>query len=85
MGQPRIQKLIVPTAQDLESTMTSYFAQGFVVVNKTATSATLQKRKEFKVLWAVIGFLLCIIPLLVYLIVYSTQPDVELVEILVAP
>ena len=64
--------------------MTSYFAQGYVVVNKTATSVTLQKRKEFKVVWAIIGFLLCLIPLLVYLIVYATQPDTEIVEIIVS-
>ncbi len=65
--------------------MTSYFAQGFVVANKTANSVTLQKRKEFKVLWAVVGFFLCVLPLIVYVIVYATQADVELVEITIEP
>lgn len=75
----------VPTAKDMESTIAQYLIQGFVVANKTATSAMLQRRKEFKVMWAVIGFLLCVLPLLIYLISYSTKPDVEVIEIRVAP
>lgn len=65
----------------MEQVITTYVAQGFIVVNKTASSATLQKKKEFKIVWAVIGFLLCFLPLLVYLIIYLTQPDVEVVQI----
>ena len=64
----------------MEQVITSYITQGFVVVNKTATSVTLSKRKEFSVLWAVIGFIVCILPLLIYLIVYATQSD-QVVEI----
>ena len=33
------------------------------------------KAKKFEVLWAVIGFFLCLLPLLIYLIVYATQND----------
>jgi len=65
----------------MEQVITSYIAQGFVVVNKTETSTTLQKKKEFKLVWAVIGFVLCLLPLLIYLIVYATQSDVEVVQI----
>lgn len=65
----------------MELAITSYIAQGFVVVNKTAVSATLQKKKEFKLVWAVIGFLLCLLPLLIYLAVYAIQPAVEVVQI----
>ena len=43
----------------------------------------MQKKKEFKALWAIIGFLLCVVPLIVYIIYYVTQPDVEIVEIIV--
>lgn len=43
----------------------------------------MQKAKSFSVLWAVIGFLLCLLPLLIYLIVYAMQPDVSLVEIII--
>jgi len=77
----RIQNIPVDNANAMEQVITTYIAQGFVVVNKTETSATLQKKKEFKLVWAVIGFVLCLLPLLIYLIVYATQPDVEVVQI----
>ncbi len=38
------------------------------------------KKKEFSVLWAVIGLLICIIPLLIYLLIYATESD-KVVEI----
>ncbi len=38
------------------------------------------KRKEFSTLWAVIGFLVCVLPLLVYIIVYAASSD-QVVEI----
>ena len=85
MAQPRVQRFTVSTGQALEEAMVAYLAKGFVVANKTAVSLTMQKKKEFKVVWAIVGFLLCLLPLLVYLIIYATQPDVEIVEIVVAP
>lgn len=63
------------TPQEMESIITSYIAQGFVIANRSPVSVTLMKRKEFSVLWTVIGFLLCLLPLLVYLIVYAAQSD----------
>lgn len=83
MGAPKIQRVTVPTIEGMESSITSYIAQGFVVVNKTAKAATLQKKKEFKIVWAIVGLILCVLPLLIYLIIYATQPDVEVVEIVV--
>jgi hypothetical protein len=73
----------VRSTQDMETTILSYLAKGFVVANKTPTSATLQKKKEFSILWAVVGLVLCLLPLLIYLIIYAMQPDVEIVEITV--
>jgi hypothetical protein len=67
----------------MEQTITSYIAQGFTVQSRTETSATMFKKKEFSVLWAVVGLLLCIVPLLVYLIVYATQKD-QMVQIVMA-
>ena len=64
----------------LDNALTSYIAQGFTVQNRGEDFAVLFKKKEFNVLWAVIGFFLCILPLLVYSIVYATQKD-QLVEI----
>lgn len=74
------QHVYVPDQQALDQTITGYIAQGFTVQNRGDDFATLFKKKEFSVLWAVIGFLICIIPLLIYLIVYATQKD-QLVEI----
>lgn len=76
-----IQKVFVSNQNEVDPAITGYLAQGFVVANRTPTTVTLQKKKEFKILWAVIGFLLCVLPLFVYLIIYSIQADVEIVEI----
>ena len=81
MAAPRIQRYTVPTAEAMEAQITSYLAQGYIVANRTMNSVTLQKKKEFNILWAVVGFVLCILPLLIYLVIYITQPDVEIVEI----
>lgn len=55
--------------------ITGYIAQGYNVANRTPTSVTLIKRKQFSILWAVIGFVLCLLPLLIYLIVYAAESD----------
>lgn len=70
-----VQQVDVATQQELESTLASYIAQGFVVSNRTPGSVTLFKKKEFNIIWAVIGFFLCLLPLIVYCIVYATQSD----------
>lgn len=67
--------LQVNSQQEMESAIQGYIAQGFNVANRTPTSVTLVKRKEFSVLWAVIGFIICLLPLLIYLIVYAAQSD----------
>ena len=77
-----IKKVYVASSAEIDSAVTGYLAQGFIVANRTPASVTLQKRKEFKMMWAVIGFLLCVLPLLIYLIAYSMQDDVDIVEIL---
>ncbi len=70
-----VQQIDVASHQELESTIASYIAQGFVVSNRSAGSVTLFKKKEFNIIWAVIGFFLCLLPLIVYCIVYATQND----------
>lgn len=77
-----VQQIQVSSQQELESTITSYIAQGFVVSNRTPDSVALFKKKEFNVIWAVVGFFLCLLPLLVYCIVYATQND-EMVTVTV--
>ncbi len=85
MASSRIQKVMVTTPSELEQTITGYIAQGFTIVNRSEGSVTLQKKKEFSVLWGVIGFLICLLPLIIYLIVYASRPEYEIVEITVAP
>jgi hypothetical protein len=66
----------------LESAVTSYISQGFTVQQQSETSVTMFKAKKFEILWAVLGFILCLLPLLIYCIVYATQND-EMVVITV--
>jgi hypothetical protein len=70
----------VQTAEEMQATTTRYVVQGYSVVTQTPTSVLLIKRKQFNIIWAVIGFFLCLLPLLVYLIYYMTQTD-QLVQI----
>ena len=79
-----VSRMTVDSVNAMEQAITSYITQGFTVVNKTSTSVTLIKRKQFSALWAVIGFIVCVVPLLIYLIVYAAQSD-QVVEIVVAP
>lgn len=80
-----IQRVSVPDTPALESAVLAYMARGYVVVERGAERAVLQKRKQFSLPWLVIGLLLCVVPLLVYLIVYATQPDAWVVELVVTP
>jgi hypothetical protein len=70
-----VSQLNVSTNAELEQAIQSYIAQGFVVSNRTNDSVTLFKKKEFNVVWAIVGFFLCLIPLLVYSIVYASKSD----------
>jgi hypothetical protein len=67
------------TAQ-VEQAVSSYIAQGFMVMNRNPGGVTMFKKKEFSILWAVVGLVLCLLPLLIYLIVYAAQSD-QMVEI----
>lgn len=78
-----VTRTTVDSVAAMEQAITSYIIQGYTVVNKTSTSVTLIKRKQFSVLWATIGFLVCVVPLLIYLIVYASQSD-HVVELVVA-
>jgi hypothetical protein len=75
----------VPTPGALESAALSYMARGYVIVERSAERVVLQKRKQFSLPWLVVGLLLCIVPLLVYLLVYASQPDAWVVELVVTP
>ena len=59
----RVQSVQVTTADQLQQAVSSYIVQGYSVANQTATSATMVKRKEFSVLWVVVGLILGVLPL----------------------
>ena len=65
----------VPNQNDLETAINSYVAQGYTVSNKTASTAVLIKKKHFSIGIGIVGFLLCVIGLIVYAVVYSMQKD----------
>jgi hypothetical protein len=68
-------ELVVQGELQLTETINAYVMQGYSVVSRDATSVTMRKPKEFNVIWAVVGFFLCLLPLLVYLVVYAMQQD----------
>ncbi len=71
----KILTLQAATQADAESIVSGYIAQGFHIANRTAAAITLMKRKEFSYFWAVIGFIFCLLPLVIYLIVYALEND----------
>ncbi len=75
MATTKVQELRAQSSTELENSVLSYIAQGYSVSNRTDDSVTLFKKKEFNILWAIIGFFLCWIPLIIYAIVYSQQSD----------
>jgi hypothetical protein len=74
----------VGSERELETAIALYIAQGFVLSNRSSMGATMFKKKEFRIVWAVVGFFLCILPLLIYLIVYASQSD-QTVQIQLVP
>lgn len=82
----QVRTIDVANQDQLSSAINSYVVQGFAVANREPNVVTMVKPKSFNMVWAVIGFFLCILPLLVYLIVYSTQDDqVVLIRVIGTP
>jgi hypothetical protein len=73
-------KVEVSSKADMDASISAYIARGFVVMNKTETSAMLIKKKVFSIPIAILGFLFCFIGLGIYAVVYACQSD-EVVEI----
>ena len=70
----------VTEPEQMQMEITRLVSAGFTVANQSNRSVTLVKRKQFSIPILIIGFLLCVIPLLVYLVVYAFQSD-QIVEI----
>src|SRR6266704_87865 len=70
----------VTEPEQMQLEITRLVAAGFTVANQSDRSVTLVKRKQFSIPMLIIGLLLCVVPLLIYLIVYASQSD-QIVEI----
>lgn len=59
----------------LQAEINHYVQKGFRVVSQTARSAQLIKPKKFSVVWAVIWFVLMLLPFVLYLLYYAGKRD----------
>jgi hypothetical protein len=66
--------------EQMQLEITRLVSAGYVVANQNDRSVTLVKRKQFSIPMLIIGFFLCLLPLIIYLIVYAVQKD-QIVEI----
>lgn len=71
----KVTTIYVVSPVELQQTVTGYIAQGFTVQTVNYDATTMFKKKEFNIVWAIIGFALCVIPLLIYAIVYAQEQD----------
>jgi cell division septal protein FtsQ len=75
--------ITVSSPAELESVVSKYALKGFTVTAQNATRAVLYKKKEFSILMAILGFLFCVIGLVVYALIYSAKND-EAIEVVVS-
>jgi hypothetical protein len=76
----KVQYIDVAEPEQMQMEVTRLLSAGYTVANQNNRSVTLVKRKQFSIPMLIIGFLLCLVPLLIYLIVYAMQSD-QIVEI----
>jgi hypothetical protein len=80
----KVNTITAHSRDEMRQTAMSYIAQGYAVSIQDGTGTTLVKKKKFNIVWAVVGFFLSLLPLLIYLVVYALQRD-EIVFISVVP
>jgi len=59
----------------LQARINHYLGQGYRVVSQTDTTAQLVKPKTFSCLFAVILFVLMVLPFIIYLLYYMSKKD----------
>lgn len=59
----------------LQAEIDRYVQMGYRLTSQTARSAQLVKPKKFNIMWAIIWFVLAIVPLLIYLLYYAFKWD----------
>jgi hypothetical protein len=70
-----IEYRVVHNHEQLNQAINGLVGMGYRLANQTPTETTMVKRKQFSMLWLIVGLALCIIPLLIYLIVYAAEQD----------
>ena len=70
-----VQQVFVSSRPEVENAIQSFIAQGYTVQSQTEESVTMFKKKQFNILWAVTGFFLCLIPLLIYCTICAGESD----------
>ncbi len=75
-----VRHIDVTEPEQMQLEITRLVSEGYTVANQNDRSVTLVKRKQFSIPILIIGFFLCVIPLVIYLIMYSLQKD-QIVEI----
>jgi hypothetical protein len=71
---PEHKVITVSSVGELQQQTASYAGQGYTVLTQSASTVTMVKRKTINWLWVVLG-VWCVIPLIIYLIVYSKEQD----------
>ena len=75
MARTSVTAVRVGSENDMEMAIASYISRGFVLSNRSPTGATMFKKKEFSIPMLVVGFILCVVPLIIYLFVYELESD----------
>lgn len=74
----------VSNAAQMEQMIMTYAAQGFEVAARSDSSTLMIKKKQLNMVYVVLGLVICVIPLFVYLYLYSKEQD-QVVEIRLVP
>jgi len=69
------QVIAVSSQAEMATAITSYTAQGYILMSQQATETVLKRPKRLNILPLLIGFFLCLLPGLIYLIVYAVQKE----------
>jgi hypothetical protein len=79
-----VHSITVTDSVQMDRAIASYIQQGYNLANRSERYATLVKRKQFSILWLVIGIITLTVVLWIYIIVYLFQSD-HMVQIVLQP
>lgn len=83
-----VQRIQIQDPTGLDTAVTSYLNQGFTLANRTETRATMQKNKQpLSAAMIILGLIIPVLGwafLIGYLIIHSTKPASQVVEISLA-